>query len=121
MRYSLLAIALLAGVNLAVAAVATWANSPFTLIPIFYFEYRLGAFLLGLPPQSWPGSVSWEWVDAQLVTIWKPLFLGAFIVGCAASAAVFFVADGIWRWSSTRRLRRRRELTKRSAGATGER
>ena len=101
-------IALLTGVNLGVAALAAWVNSPLTLVPVFYFEYRLGAMLLGLPPQRWPEAVTWEWLDAQLVLLWKPLFLGAFIAATATTAVVYFTVDALWRRSSLRRLRRRR-------------
>ena len=101
-------IALMAGVNLGVAALAAWINSPLTLIPVFYFEYRLGALLLGLPPQQWPETVSWEWLDAQLALLWKPLFLGAFIAATLTTALVYFGVNALWRWSSARRLRRRR-------------
>jgi uncharacterized protein (DUF2062 family) len=103
-------IALLTGVNLGVAALAAWINSPLTLIPVFYFEYRLGALLLGLPPQEWPQAVSWEWLEAQLALLWKPLFLGAFIVASLTTVLVFVAVNAVWRWSSARRLRRRRQL-----------
>jgi len=100
-------IALLTGVNLGVAALAAWANSPLTLIPVFYFEYRLGAFLLGMPTQEWPEAVSWDWLDAQLALLWKPLFLGALIVAAVTTTLVFVGVNAVWRWSSGRRLRRR--------------
>ena len=93
-------IALLTGVNLGVAALAAWLNSPLTLVPVFYFEYRLGALLLGLPPQHWPEAVSWEWLEAQLALLWKPLFLGALIAATATTAVVYFGVDALWRWSS---------------------
>lgn len=102
-------IALVSGVNLGVAALAAWANSPLTLIPVFYFEYRLGAFLLGQPPRQWPETVSWEWLEAQLTFLWKPLFLGAFIAATVTTALIYFGANAVWRWSSGRRLRRRRQ------------
>ena len=101
-------IALLTGVNLGVAALAAWANSPLTLVPVFYFEYRLGAFLLGLPPQRWPETVSAGWLEAQVALLWKPLFLGALIAATVTTALIYFGANGLWRWSAGRRLRRRR-------------
>ncbi|CAG0942992.1 hypothetical protein GPROT2_01951 [Gammaproteobacteria bacterium] len=99
--------ALLAGVNLGVAALAAWLNSPLTLIPVFYFEYRLGARLLGMPPQAWPDTVSWAWLQAQLGLIWRPLFLGALIAATLTAAIIYFGSNALWRWSSARRLRRR--------------
>ncbi len=100
--------ALLAGVNLSVAALAAWANSPLTLIPVFYFEYRLGAWLLRLPLQPWPEEVSWQWLENQIGLMWKPLFLGAFIVATLTCALAYFLVNALWRWSSGRRLQRRR-------------
>jgi hypothetical protein len=109
-------IALLTGVNLGVAALAAWANSPLTLIPVFYFEYRLGAWLLGLPSQPWPDAVSWDWLEAQIGLIWKPLFLGALIAGAVTSALVYLGMNALWRWSSGRRLERRRTRNREGAG-----
>ncbi len=101
-------IALLLGVNLGVAALAAWANSPFTLIPVFYFEYRLGAWLLGTPVENWPDQVSWDWLQAQLGLMWKPLFLGALLTATVTAGVVYLGVNAVWRWSSGRRLRRRR-------------
>jgi hypothetical protein len=106
-------IALLAGVNLGVAALAAWINSPLTLVPVFYFEYRLGALLLGAPPQDWPGEVSWDWLQTQLALMWRPLFLGALIAATATAAIAYFGANALWRWSSGRRLRRRQNRPRR--------
>lgn len=101
-------VALLAGVNLGVAALAAWANSPLTVIPVFYFEYRLGALLLGMQPQPWPDQFSWDWLDHQVGLLWKPLFLGALITAAVTAALVYFGVGALWRWSAARRLRRRR-------------
>jgi hypothetical protein len=100
-------IALIAGLNLGVAALGAWVNNPFTLLPVFYFEYRLGAWLLDLPPQSWPDDVSREWLQTQLGVIWKPLWLGAALTAALTGAVVYVAANVLWRWSATRRLRRR--------------
>jgi hypothetical protein len=101
-------VALLMGMNIGIAAVAAWINSPLTLVPVFYLEYRLGAWLLGLPARAWPEQVSWEWLQAQIAYMWKPLFLGALIVATLTAALLWLAVDGLWRLSSARRLRRRR-------------
>lgn len=102
-------VALLTGVNLGVAALAAWLNSPVTAVPVFYAEYRLGALLLDIPPQPWPEQVSWDWLQDQIELMWQPLFLGALIVAAATTAVVYFGANAAWRWSSAQRLRRRRQ------------
>lgn len=104
--------ALLAGVNLGVAALAAWLNSPLTVVPVFYFEYRLGALLLGMPSQQWPEQVSWDWLQTQLTLMWRPLFLGALIAATGTAAVIYFGTNALWRWSSARRLRRRQLRTR---------
>jgi len=101
-------VALVAGVNLGVAALAAWINSPLTLVPVFYGEYRLGAWLLGMPPQAWPDEVTAEWLGTELAVLWKPLYLGGSIVATVAALLVWVGTNALWRWSSGRRLRRRR-------------
>jgi hypothetical protein len=102
-------LALLFGCNLAIAALAAWFNSPVTMLPVFYFEYRLGAFMLGQPPRAWPESVSWEWLQGEIAAIWKPLFLGAGVAAVLTTAAIYLGVTWLWRWSATRRRRRSTE------------
>ena len=60
-------VALVAGVNLGVAALAAWINGPLTMLPVYYLEYRLGAWLLGQPLQEWPAEVTFDWLLSQLL------------------------------------------------------
>jgi uncharacterized protein (DUF2062 family) len=101
-------VALIAGVNLGVAALGAWFNSPLTLVAVFYFEYRLGAWLLGMPTRPWPDEVSFAWLQGELAALWKPLFLGALLTATAATAVVYFATNLLWRRSAARRLRQRR-------------
>lgn len=113
-----LIVALLLGVNLGVTALAAWANSPLTLVPVFYFEYRFGAWLLRMPSRPWPESVTAEWLRAQIAFIWKPLFLGALITATLVAGLLYLGVNAIWRYSSARRLgRRRRRSATRQGGA----
>lgn len=99
-------VALVFGCNLAIAALAAWFNSPVTMLPVFYFEYRLGAFMLGQPPRDWPDAVSWEWLERELAAIWKPLFLGAGITAVLTASVIYLGVNALWRWSAARRRRR---------------
>jgi uncharacterized protein (DUF2062 family) len=80
------------------------------MLPVFYFEYRLGAWLLRTPLREWPATPSWDWLWGELAVIWKPLFLGAGIVAVFSASLVYLGANALWRWSASRR-RRRRERT----------
>jgi hypothetical protein len=99
-------LALLLGCNLAIAALAVWFNSPVTMLPVFYFEYRFGASLLGTPPRPWPESVSWEWLQGEIVAIWKPLFLGAGLTAVLTASLAALLVSALWRWSAARRRQR---------------
>lgn len=107
--------ALLARVNLAVAAVAALANTPLTLVPVFYAEYRLGSWLLNRPSQPWPESVSWEWLQTQLEQMWLPLCLGSLVIGSISALVAYFGANGLWHWVHARRVRHRRQRTRKTA------
>jgi uncharacterized protein (DUF2062 family) len=100
-------LALVLQVNLGVAALATWFNSPLTMLPVYYLEYRLGALLLRAPLQEWPASVSWEWLWSEIFVVWRPLFLGAFISATLTGLVMFLGLNALWRWSAHRRYRRR--------------
>lgn len=100
--------ALLLGVNLGVAALAAWLNTPLTMAPVFYFEYRFGALLLGLPPREWPVEMSFGWMQAQLGLSWRPLLLGGLITATITALLIYLGSNLLWRWSAARRRRRRR-------------
>jgi uncharacterized protein len=41
--------------NHLLAAAGTWISNPFTYVPLYWFNYRLGCWLLG-PGPGWPGA-----------------------------------------------------------------
>jgi uncharacterized protein (DUF2062 family) len=105
-------VALLAGMNLGVAVLGAWFNGPLTMLPVFYAEYRLGAWLLRQPTTPWPEAVSFAWLQDQLGLIWQPLYLGGVIAAVATALLVYGTVGALWSWSATRRLRRRRAAQK---------
>jgi len=38
--------------NLFLAAIGTWISNPFTYVPLYFFNYRVGSFLLRSIPES---------------------------------------------------------------------
>ncbi len=105
-------VALWVRVNLPVAVAFTWVSNPLTYVPIYYPAYKLGALLLGIPQENSgenPMSIDWLW--SELVTIWKPLFLGSGILAVATAATGFAVLNLAWRLTAFNRLKRRRRRT----------
>jgi uncharacterized protein (DUF2062 family) len=104
------ALALALGFNLGIAAIGAWVNTPITMLPVFYFEYRLGRLLLGMDVPNAPVNLNWAWLNDHLHSIWKPLFLGATVVALASGGFVYAAVTLAWRFSALRRYRRRRLL-----------
>lgn len=98
-------------VNLPLAAIATWVTNPITIVPIFYWEYSLGAVILQLPPQPFDIELSWNWVTDGFIGIWKPLMLGSFITATLVSSMVYVGISVTWRWMVAYRFKRRHGRT----------
>jgi len=81
------------------AIIATvYINNPFTMVPMYYAAYRLGALIVGEPVRHFGFRLSWDWLQHGLGPIWKP-----FLVGCLASSIICGFAgwlglEMLWRW-----------------------
>lgn len=91
--------ALVLRVNIPVAAVTTFVMNPLTVGPLFYFAYRVGAFLLSLEPGPFSFEPSIDWLTHTFSSVWQPLLLGCVLVGALASLAGFILLDLLWRYS----------------------
>jgi uncharacterized protein (DUF2062 family) len=90
--------------NHLLAAAGTWISNPFTYLPLYWFNYRLGCWLIG-PADGWPG-VSALRGDSLRTLGWSVasrLLLGSALVGLLASAA----GGGLyWLWLERDQRRR---------------
>jgi uncharacterized protein (DUF2062 family) len=89
--------------------------NPFTMVPIYYAAYRVGAALLRVHARPFGFRLSWDWLQHGLGPMWK-----AFLVGCLASAIIcsllgWAVLGLLWRLHVLNRLQRMR----RAASSTG--
>ena len=92
-------VALALRVNIPVAAVTTWVSNPLTVGPMYYFAYRLGVNILGIPPRPFEIELSIDWVTHTFVNIWQPMLLGSVLLGSAAALVGYVVLDVLWRIS----------------------
>lgn len=100
-------------VNIPVAALATWASNPVTMIFMYTAAYQLGRYLLGLPPQDFTFELSWNWVTTSFLTIWQPMLLGCLILGTISAVIGYVVLDIFWRLSLADYKTRKRQQRKR--------
>lgn len=92
------AAALVIRVNLPIAVATVWISNPITMAPLFYFSYRVGAWVLDLPSIEIEFELSFEWLKESLVLIWQPFLLGCFIVGATSSIIGGYSVRLLWRW-----------------------
>ena len=94
-----LALASLLRGNPLLAASGTWISNPATYLPLYWLNYRVGAFLLGEKP-SWNdfGQFAWQDIWHQGWFVVFQLALGSLSVGFCSSLSiglfVFLVLKG---------------------------
>jgi len=83
-------------VNILVAVPLVWISNPFTMGPMYYFCYLLGAIILDREPQGFNFELSFDWLINGLAAIWQPFLLGCFVVGVTVSVASFVLVRVLW-------------------------
>ncbi|WP_438863663.1 DUF2062 domain-containing protein [Neptunicella sp.] len=102
------AVAIPLRVNLPLSVATVWITNPFTMPPIFYGAYLVGAWILNTPANEFHFQLSWQWVVQSVETIGP-----AFLVGCGVCAVFFgllayFGLHLVWRCSVSRAWQQRK-------------
>jgi hypothetical protein len=84
-------------VNLPLSVGLVWVSNPITMPPMFYFNYKVGALLLGRPVLDFEFHLTWSWLSSRLVEIGIPLYVGSVVVGVIAACASYVVIQFLWR------------------------
>lgn len=101
-------LAILFRVNLPISVALVWITNPLTMAPIFYFAYRMGAWLLGQPVQAELTLPTMEQFWNGLNSIWGPLLLGSFILSSVSAICGYLLIRGLWRLYVVRQWRNKR-------------
>lgn len=119
-------------VNVPVAILGVWISNPLTTVPIYYFSYRVGVWImvwLGSPPESvmdldklgslfkclaTPFSCK---VGVGFMDMLWPMLLGLLVCGLISTVLSFVLVNEIWKYQtrqnwSRRQLRRKLEAVK---------
>ena len=75
--------------------------------PMFYFNYRVGTWLLHRPERSFSIELSWDWLTREMSLVWQPLLFGSVVVATCAGVLGYFSARTLWRLQASRAWRRR--------------
>lgn len=100
--------------NKLVGAPLVWLTNPATIVPIYYFCYRVGLRILGQPgidrerwaelaepPAGWAAAMSFYWQG--LYEIGAPIMLGSVVVGFAAAVPAYLITYHAVRFYRIRR------------------
>jgi len=90
-------VAILLRCNLPISIALVWITNPVTMPPMFYFAYRLGSWMLGLPPNDIVFEASFDWIAQQMGVIWQPFLLGCFTLGTISGLLGFATMRLLWR------------------------
>jgi len=105
------AIAIATRCNLPLAVALVWVNNPLTMGPVFFFAYKLGAWLLNTKLTVSEVHISFAWLADRFSQIWRPLVLGSFVCGWVAGLTAYVIVRIGWRirvvrhWNARRRAR----------------
>ncbi len=88
--------------NKAVSVAVVWISNPGTMVPIYWYCYRVGCGVLTLdpigqhwwndlatPPDGWWPAVRFYW--ARFIEIAGPLWLGGFVVGFVCAWVTYYL------------------------------
>ena len=84
--------------------ILVWITNPFTFAPLFYGAYRLGAWLIGRPPQHFEFEFSLGWLGTAFSTIGGPLLLGCLVIATVSAVAGYWLVQVAWRLAVIRRM-----------------
>ena len=99
--------------NILVAVTLVWISNPLTMVPIFYFCYRIGAAILDTHIGQFNFELSFDWLLTELLEIWQPFLLGCVVVGLVAAIFSYFVMQFLWRYHLWTRIKIRRRRIRR--------
>ncbi len=83
--------------NLPLSVALVWISNPLTMPPIFYFNYKVGAWLLGRPVRTFEFELSWSWISNRIVDIGIPLYFGSIIIATVAACVSYLTIQYLWR------------------------
>ena len=94
--------------NLPISVALVWITNPLTFPPMFYFAYRLGAWLLDMRLETDSVQMDLDWWISNLDNIGIPMLFGSVVCGWVAGVTGFVLVRVFWRFHVIRRWKERR-------------
>ena len=74
---------------------------------MYYIEYQLGSFILGMKPQ--PIELTLEWFSNNMDNIFIPLYFGTLIFSVVGSISAYWIVNHFWKSSVQREKKKPRK------------
>jgi uncharacterized protein (DUF2062 family) len=92
--------------NLPISVALVWITNPVTIPAMYYFGYRVGAWILGVPAQTFDADFWLDW--SNWLSLLAPLTVGCLVCAACCSLLGYLMIQGLWRWNLVRQIRARR-------------
>ena len=91
--------------NILLSLLVVWVNNPITIVPIFYFTYKLGASIIGveIDPEF---EFSFGYLMDNFWSATLALWVGGLITSITASTLGYFSVISIYKYKALKRVKR---------------
>ena len=91
--------------NILLSLLVVWVNNPITIVPIFYFTYKLGASIIGveMDPEF---EFSFGYLMDNFWSATLALWVGGLITSITASTLGYFSVISIYKYKALKRVKR---------------
>lgn len=107
------ALAIVTKANIPISVALTWVSNPFTTPALLYISYKIGTFILRIPPHEFKFELSTEWLITEFHNYGMPILLGCFLFGIIFAIVGNISVRLVWRIFTIRAWRKRVLLRKR--------
>lgn len=101
-------LAVLFHANLPLSVTLVWVVNPLTMVPLFFFAYKLGATLLSIPIQHFHFEMSFEWFLESMHLYAEPLGLGCLVLGALCAMFGNLFVRLLWRHQVVKHWKQRK-------------
>ena len=99
------ALAVVFSSNILLSIALVWVNNPITMVPIYYYTYKIGSFITGMELD--PGFVfNWEYILDNLTTTTIALWTGGLFIASIAAILGYIAILLIYKYRAFKRIKR---------------
>jgi len=91
--------------NILLSILVVWVNNPITMLPIYYFTYKIGASIIGIEIDS-EFEFSFGYLMDNLGSATLAMWIGGLITSIVAAILGYFSIISIYKYKALKRIKR---------------